>query len=161
MLRCGIVLSGAAKEKCNQFDNVQPCEPIAPCPRAMLWRGSKTAVCCPAAMTHESILLEGQEAGLDRNNGAAMSRKESHPLQFPLDLATGYSRSTRMKIVATPEGLEPPTYWFEANRSIQLSYGVSIWSLLRRSVSNLTSKLPNRACVVASGWLTGQAMCQR
>jgi len=42
-----------------------------------------------------------------------------------------------------------------------LSYGVSIWSLLRRSVSNLTSKLPNRACVVASGWLTGQAMCQR
>ena len=22
-----------------------------------------------------------------------------------------------------PEGLEPPAYWFEANRSIQLSYG--------------------------------------
>jgi hypothetical protein len=25
--------------------------------------------------------------------------------------------------VARPEGLEPPAYWFEANRSIQLSYG--------------------------------------
>jgi hypothetical protein len=24
---------------------------------------------------------------------------------------------------ARPEGLEPPAYWFEANRSIQLSYG--------------------------------------
>jgi hypothetical protein len=22
-----------------------------------------------------------------------------------------------------PEGLEPPAYWFEASRSIQLSYG--------------------------------------
>ena len=26
-------------------------------------------------------------------------------------------------ILARPEGLEPPAYWFEANRSIQLSYG--------------------------------------
>jgi hypothetical protein len=25
--------------------------------------------------------------------------------------------------MARPEGLEPPAYWFEANRSIQLSYG--------------------------------------
>ena len=25
--------------------------------------------------------------------------------------------------VARPEGLEPPTYWFEASRSIRLSYG--------------------------------------
>jgi hypothetical protein len=30
-----------------------------------------------------------------------------------------------MKIanLVRPEGLEPPAYWFEANRSIQLSYG--------------------------------------
>jgi hypothetical protein len=25
--------------------------------------------------------------------------------------------------VARPEGLEPPAYWFEASRSIRLSYG--------------------------------------
>jgi hypothetical protein len=25
--------------------------------------------------------------------------------------------------LARPEGLEPPAYWFEASRSIQLSYG--------------------------------------
>ena len=28
-----------------------------------------------------------------------------------------------MEEMARPEGLEPPAYWFEANRSIQLSYG--------------------------------------
>ena len=25
--------------------------------------------------------------------------------------------------MARPEGLEPPAYWFEASRSIRLSYG--------------------------------------
>ena len=29
-------------------------------------------------------------------------------------------------LLARPEGLEPPAYWFEANRSIQLSYGRAI-----------------------------------
>ena len=29
----------------------------------------------------------------------------------------------RMQYLARPEGLEPPAYWFEASRSIQLSYG--------------------------------------
>ena len=48
-----------------------------------------------------------------------------------------FQSAVLQKIMATPEGLEPPTYWFEANRSIQLSYGVSIWILLRRSVSCL------------------------
>jgi hypothetical protein len=28
-----------------------------------------------------------------------------------------------LKKLVRPEGLEPPAYWFEANRSIQLSYG--------------------------------------
>lgn len=28
-----------------------------------------------------------------------------------------------MEILARPEGLEPPAYWFEASRSIQMSYG--------------------------------------
>ena len=28
-----------------------------------------------------------------------------------------------MDRLARPEGLEPPAYWFEANRSIRLSYG--------------------------------------
>jgi hypothetical protein len=29
-----------------------------------------------------------------------------------------------------PEGLEPPAYWFEASRSIRLSYGRACGSLL-------------------------------
>ena len=28
-----------------------------------------------------------------------------------------------------PEGLEPPAYWFEASRSIQLSYGRTVPSV--------------------------------
>ena len=28
-----------------------------------------------------------------------------------------------LKSLVRPEGLEPPAYWFEASRSIQLSYG--------------------------------------
>ena len=34
--------------------------------------------------------------------------------------------------VATPEGLEPAAYWFEANRSIHLRYGVSLSIFSRR-----------------------------
>jgi hypothetical protein len=32
-------------------------------------------------------------------------------------------RCRSLKVMVRPEGLEPPAYWFEANRSIQLSYG--------------------------------------
>jgi hypothetical protein len=28
-----------------------------------------------------------------------------------------------LRTMVRPEGLEPPAYWFEASRSIQLSYG--------------------------------------
>ena len=40
-------------------------------------------------------------------------------IQIPQQHARGLAR---------PEGLEPPAYWFEANRSIQLSYGRAIRS---------------------------------
>ena len=33
------------------------------------------------------------------------------------------SQSETRNVMVRPEGLEPPAYWFEANRSIQLSYG--------------------------------------
>ena len=34
-----------------------------------------------------------------------------------------------MKALVRPEGLEPPAYWFEASRSIQLSYGRTVPSV--------------------------------
>ena len=40
--------------------------------------------------------------------------------------------------MAHPEGLEPPTSWFEAKRSIQLSYGCIRWEL-----HYLTTNSPN------------------
>ena len=47
-----------------------------------------------------------------------LSRRES--CRIP-ERALVASRSTLPKNLARPEGLEPPTYWFEASRSIQLS----------------------------------------
>ena len=41
--------------------------------------------------------------------------------------------------LARPEGLEPPTYWFEASRSIQLSYGRAVLSLPRRAAKSTQS----------------------
>ncbi len=38
-------------------------------------------------------------------------------------------RLKSLKRLARPEGLEPPTYWFEASRSIHLSYGRALWPL--------------------------------
>jgi len=38
-------------------------------------------------------------------------------------IAQGWGSSfVFLKRLVRPEGLEPPAYWFEANRSIQLSY---------------------------------------
>jgi hypothetical protein len=36
-----------------------------------------------------------------------------------------------LKRVARPRGVEPPTFWFVARRSIQLSYGRAAMRLLR------------------------------
>lgn len=40
-------------------------------------------------------------------------------MQFELCIATGFT-------MVAPEGFEPPTFWFVAKRSIQLSYGVTL-----------------------------------
>ena len=37
-----------------------------------------------------------------------------------------------LKRVARPRGVEPPTFWFVARRSIQLSYGRAVKRLLLR-----------------------------
>ena len=55
----------------------------------------------------------------------------SRPFRFALRFAVGSWQVTEAQkmwvllgfSVARPEGLEPPAYWFEASRSIQLSYG--------------------------------------
>ena len=39
-------------------------------------------------------------------------------MQFELCIATGFT-------MVAPEGFEPPTFWFVAKRSIQLSYRVN------------------------------------
>jgi hypothetical protein len=38
-------------------------------------------------------------------------------------LCVGACRVVYAKVLVRPEGFEPPTYGFEARRSIQLSYG--------------------------------------
>jgi hypothetical protein len=50
--------------------------------------------------------------------------------QFLLGAHTNYRSShSPERLLARPEGLEPPAYWFEASRSIQLSYGRALRSL--------------------------------
>jgi hypothetical protein len=52
--------------------------------------------------------------------------------------ASSTAMSKRGKGVVRPEGFEPPTYGFEARRSIQLSYG-------RKAVARNGMKTPQSA----------------
>jgi hypothetical protein len=46
------------------------------------------------------------------------------PLLFHRKFSYADGKSPQKQgLLARPEGLEPPAYWFEASRSIQLSYG--------------------------------------
>jgi len=48
------------------------------------------------------------------------------------ELLRDRNRSEATSFLARPERLELPTYWFEASRSIQLSYGRAIASISTR-----------------------------
>ena len=54
--------------------------------------------------------------------------------------------------MARPEGLEPPAYWFEASRSIQMSYGRALPHAIIRIVPEIEAAvLDERTIVLASG----------
>ena len=59
-----------------------------------------------------------QSARDSTNGGVLVGRLDAIPAFLPRDVS-GPDRG----MLARPEGLEPPAYWFEASRSIQLSYG--------------------------------------
>lgn len=54
---------------------------------------------------------------------------------FSLINSLNYSHDEELSFktnFARPEGFEPPTSWFEATRSVQLSYGRSQWNYTRK-----------------------------
>ncbi len=54
-----------------------------------------------------------------------------------LSIRNSWKLLNQGKFLARPERLELPTYWFEASRSIQLSYGRARVIICRRSESRL------------------------
>ena len=66
-------------------------------------------------------LLSELGSALDKPSGF-LSAKAATPAKIALRPGADSPQTLPDKMVR-PEGLEPPAYWFEASRSIQLSYG--------------------------------------
>jgi hypothetical protein len=58
-----------------------------------------------------------------------LQRKTPLTRQLLMKLVDGNRQRLTVGVVR-PEGLEPPAYWFEASRSIQLSYGRGLMSVV-------------------------------
>ena len=53
-----------------------------------------------------------------------------------MGIERGFTRAREaLVLLVRPEGIEPPTSWFEARRSVRLSYGRT-WEMLRPSLQN-------------------------
>ena len=66
-------------------------------------------------------MLDGD--GIDRHDDRRWQRMCGRVLAWRRALVVARMYGNPLKQLAGPEGLEPPTTWFEARCSIQLSYG--------------------------------------
>ncbi len=86
----------------------------------------RSACCCMPLATlrflpDAPVGASGLGHNSSRNALGSRPRLISHPQAGTREIPA--FESFRMRLLAHPEGLEPPTLWFEATCSIQLNYG--------------------------------------